>query len=133
GAERAGRDLQRVDLGDGPLPGGDAVVEADVAPPLLTGEDRHDRGREDALLREVDGLLATEILREAADDLPVAEGLRPRLVALLVGPVLVPLVVDRGADPVGTPFEAAAHQQLAVGPRVVLEDVDAARVGRDSD
>ena len=67
-AQDACRCAERLDLGAGPLAFGDAVVEAEEAPPAVAGEDRHERHRPDALDLELLAEAAVELVRAAVDD-----------------------------------------------------------------
>ena len=68
GAERSGRRPERVELGGAPRPLGDAVVEAEVSPPVASDEDRHERGGEDPLRLLVAPVEALEVVELPGDD-----------------------------------------------------------------
>jgi hypothetical protein len=130
-AARVRGDAQGVDLHRMPRAHDVARVEADEAPPERVGEDGLDQQRSDRLRLEERPLVLGKVHHVTDHRTAGVQLLHPARVAdphevhvLQLG------VVDLRLHPRRTPLEALAHPRVTAAARDVLEDVDAADLGR---
>ena len=128
GGNEARCGAKRVGLGRAPLPLGDAVVEADEAPPLAADEDRHGHQRLDLLTLEEGALAGGQVLDRAGEELVPGARLREALQADLVeAHVLHSSFSSSGAIAGRRPLEPLSRDPPAVGGDAVLEEIRTTR------